>query len=141
MEEKTVTVISSVNFTLFKGLSQKDLTVNNPAEHNRLNIRPMWATQLDEEGRIQRFDFVKGNNECPEYMLDWEPFKQLVDNGTLSIKGSYSQAKAQADTKSLEEIKRLKEELAKLEAEKNKAVKDKEKAEAELKKSKIKTIE
>lgn len=139
--EKTITVISSVNFTLFKGLSQKDLTVNNPAEHNRLNIRPMWATQLDEEGRIQRYDFVKGENVCPDYILDWEPFKQLVDNGTLSIKGSYSDAKAKADTKSLEEIKKLKEELAKAKAEKEEALKGKEKAEAELKKSKIKTIE
>lgn len=139
--EKTITIISSVNFTLFRGLSQKDLTVDNKAEHNRLNVRPMWASREDENGELQRFDFVKGNNECPESILEWSSFKQLVDNGTLSIKGSYSQAKAQADTKSLEEIKKLKEQLAQAEAEKEKALKDKEKAEAELKKSKIKTIE
>lgn len=139
--EKTVTIISSINFTLFKGLSQKDLTINNPAEHNRLNIRPIWATRVDENGNIQRFDFVKGENECPAYMLEWESFKQLVDNGTISIKGSLSQAKLQADTKSLEEIKKLKEQLAAAEAEKEQALKDKEKAEAELKKSKVKTIE
>lgn len=132
--EKTIKVISSISFTLFKGLSQKDLTVDNKAEHNRLNIRPMWASRMDENGEIQRFDFKRGENECPESILGWDSFKQLVDNGTLAIKGSLSQAKAQADTKSLEEIKRLEAELAKVKAEK-------EKAEAELKKSKIKTIE
>lgn len=139
--EKTVIIISSQNFTLFKGLSQKDLTVDNKAEHNRLNIRPMWASRLDEEGKIQRIDFKQGENVCPDYVLEWESIQQLVDNGTLSIKGSLSQAKAQADTKSLEEIKKLKEELAKAKAEKEEALKSKEKAEAELKKTKIKTIE
>lgn len=138
---ETITIISSVNFTLFKGLSQQDLTVNNPAEHNRLNVRPLWASRLDDKGQVQRIDFIKGENECPEYILEWDSFKQLVDNGTLAIKGSYSQAKATADTKSLDEIKRLQEQLAKAEAEKEKALKDKEKAEAELKKSKVKTIE
>lgn len=132
--EKTITIISSVNFTLFKGLSQKDLTINNPAEHNRLNIRPLWASRYDSEGKLQRFDFVRGENECPEYILEWESFEQYVNNGTLAIKNSLSQAKAQADTKSLEEIKKLKAELEKAKA-------DKEKLEAELKKSKIKTIE
>ena len=111
--------ITFVN-TLFKGLSQKDLTVDNKAEPNRLNIRPMWASRMDENGEIQRFDFKRGENECPESILEWESFKQLVDNGTLAIKGSLSQAKAQADTKSLEEIKRL-------EAEKiEKAINDKD---------------
>lgn len=139
--EKTVTIISSQNFTLFKGLSQKDLTVDNKAEHDRLNIRPMWASRLDEEGKIQRIDFKQGENVCPDYVLEWDAIQQLVDNGTLSIKGSLSQARAQADTKSLEEIKKLKEQLAKVEAEKQEALKGKEKAEAELKKTKIKTIE
>ena len=130
--EKTITIISSVNITLFKGLSQKDLTVDNPAEHNRLNIRPLWASRLDADGKLQRFDFVKGENECPEYIVEWDSFKQLADNGTLAVKGSYTQvqAKAQADTKSLEEIKKLKAELEKVKAEN-----------AKLKDSKVKTIE
>lgn len=129
--EKTITVISSVNLVLFKGLSQQDLTVNNPAEHNRLNIRPLWASRVDEKGNIQRFDFVKGENVCPEDILTWDSFKQLVDNGTLSIKGSYTQAQAKVDTKSLEEIKKLKEEIKKLKEEK-----------AELQKeSKVKILE
>lgn len=138
---ETITVISSVNITLFRGLSQKDLTVNNPSEHNRLNIRPLWASRLDEKGELQRFDFVKGENECPASVAQWESFKSLADNGTLAVKGNYTQLTPQADTKSLEEIKKLKEELAKAKAEKEEALKGKEKAEAELKKSKVKTIE
>lgn len=138
---ETITVISSVNLVLFRGLSQKDLTVNNPAEHNRLNIRPLWASKFDENGNLQRFDFIKGENECPEEIKEWESFRQLCDNGTLNIKGSYTQANSKPDTKSLEEIKKLKEQLAKAEADKKQALADKEKAEAELKKSKVKTIE
>ena len=135
MEKKTI--ISSLNFTLFKELTQQDLTIDNKARENRLNVRPTWASRLDENGEIQRYDFVKGENECPAYMLKWRSFIELVDKGILSVKGSLSQAQAQADTKSLEEIKKLKEELAKVKADKEKA----EKENAELKKSKIKTIE
>ena len=134
--KKTITVISSVNLTLFKGLSQQDLTIDNKAQQNRLNVRPLWAQRTDAEGNLQRFDFKVGENECPAYIIEWESFKKLADNGTLAIKDSYTrlQSQAQADTKSLEEIKRLQEELAKARA-------DKEKAEAELKKQKVKTIE
>ena len=130
--EKTITVISSVNLVLFRGLSQQDLTVNNPAEHNRLNIRPLWASRVDENGKIQRFDFVKGENECPEEIVEWESFKQLCDNGTLSVKGSYSQTQAKPDTKSLEEIKKLREEIKRLKQ---------EKAELEKESNKVKTLE
>jgi len=120
MQDKTITVISTTNFTLFKGLSQKDLSSKNPAEHNRLNIRPTWSHGLDEKGRIQRFDFVAGENECPEYMCEWESFKRMCDGGTLSIKGSYSKtAKSNtADASLLERIRALEEENKKLKAEK-----------------------
>lgn len=132
--EKTVVVISSVNLTLFKGLSHEDLTNDNKAQPNRLNVRPLWAQRTDAQGNLQRFDFKVGENTCPEYILGWESFKKLADNGTFVVKGSYTQSNNQVDTKSLEEIKRLKEELAK-------AKEEKEKAEAELKKQKVKTIE
>lgn len=120
MQDKTMTVISTTNFTLFKGLSQKDLSSKNPAEHNRLNIRPTWSHGLDEKGRIQRFDFVAGENECPEYMCEWESFKRMCDTGTLSIKGSYTKtAKTNVtDASLLERIRALEEENKKLKAEK-----------------------
>ena len=131
--EKKVTIISSVNLTLFKGLSQEDLTIDNKAEHNRLNIRPLWASRVDEKGQLQRIDFVRGENEVPEYVLEWDSFRKLADNGTLNVKGSYTKQSV-TDTKSLEEIKKLQEEVAQLRAEK-------EKLEAETKKTKVKTIE
>lgn len=114
MEDKTVVIISNSNFTLFKGLSQRDLSSKNPAEHNRLNIRPLWSHGLDENGRIQRFDFVQGDNTCPEYIVEWESFKSLCDNGTLSIKGSYSNKANKDSGISLSELKKLQEENKKL---------------------------
>ena len=127
MQDKTITVISTTNFTLFKGLSQKDLSGKNPAEHNRLNIRPTWSHGLDENGRIQRFDFLAGDNECPEYIVEWESFKRMCDGGTLSIKGSYSKkaATATADASLLERIKVLEAENERLKAEKQETTKGK----------------
>ncbi len=90
MENKTITVVSQATFALFKGLSQKDLTVDNKAQPDRLNIRPVWSHGLDEEGRLQRFDFVSGDNVCPEYIVEWDSFKKLCDGGVLGIKGSYT---------------------------------------------------
>lgn len=121
--EKTVTIVSQATFTLFKGLTQKDLSGTNPAEHNRLNIRPTWSHGLDEDGKIQRFDFIQGDNTCPDYIVEWESFQKLNDNGTLGIKGNYNKlVKANPDTVTLaklkemeEENKRLREELSKKE--------------------------
>lgn len=108
MENKTVTIISNANFALFKGLSQKDLTIDNKAEHNRLNIRPTWSHGLDAEGKIQRFDFTVGDNQCPEYIVEWDSFKKMCDSGVLSIKGSYS--KSPTPTVDLSALKKLEEE-------------------------------
>jgi hypothetical protein len=126
MQDKTITVISTTNFTLFKGLSQKDLSGKNPAEHNRLNIRPTWSHGLDEQGRIQRFDFVAGENQCPEYICEWNSFKKMCDGGTLSIKGSYTKKSTtnSADASLLERIKALEEENEKLKAEKQEESKE-----------------
>ena len=123
MQDKTITVISTTNFTLFKGLTQKDLSGKNPAEHNRLNIRPTWSHGLDEKGRIQRFDFLAGENECPEYICEWESFKRMCDGGTLSVKGSYSKkptTAATVDASLLERIKKLEEENKRLREEREK---------------------
>ena len=108
-EVKNITIISNVNFALFKGLSQKDLTVDNPAEHNRLNIRPTWSHGLDEAGRIQRFDFIVGDNSCPEYITEWESFQKMCDSGVLSIKGSYTKA-GSTPTTDLSALKKLEKE-------------------------------
>jgi hypothetical protein len=94
MENKTITVVSQANFTLFKGLTQKDLTVENKTQQNRLNIRPTWSHGLDPEGKIQRFDFIQGDNVCPEYLAEWESFRKMCDNGVLGIKGSYTNKQA-----------------------------------------------
>ena len=111
MENKTITVVSQATFTLFKGLSQKDLTTKNPAEHNRLNIRPTWSHGLDEEGRVQRFDFLAGDNQCPDYIVEWESFKKMCDNGVLGIKGSYTKPTQQELDSQLAEINKISKEI------------------------------
>lgn len=108
MENKTITVVSQATFTLFKGLSQKDLTTKNPSEHNRLNIRPIWSHGLDADGKVQRFDFVAGDNQCPDYIVEWVSFKKMCDNGVLGIKGSYTKPTTQ--TTDLSSLKKLEEE-------------------------------
>lgn len=114
-KEKTIIVISNQTFTLFKGLSQKDLSGKNPADRNRLNIRPMWSHGLDQDGKIQRFDFVQGDNECPEYIAEWESFQKMCDNGTLGIKGAYSRnAGSTISTTDLAKLRELEEENKKL---------------------------
>lgn len=127
--QKTITVISNATFTLFKGLTQKDLTVDNKAQPNRLNIRPTWSHGLDGEGRIQRFDFVAGkDNVCPDYITEWDSFIKMCDSGVLGIKGAYTKAKVPGvDLSTLkkleEENKALLEKLKKLEkAEKGKNI-------------------
>lgn len=111
--EKMITVISGTNFTLFAGLTQKDLSSKNPTERNRLNIRPTWSHGLDEKGRIQRFDFVAGENQCPEYITEWDSFIKLANSGVLSMKGSF--APKEKDTGiSLAELKAKDDEIAKL---------------------------
>lgn len=119
--EKTITVISNANFVLFKGLSQKDLTSKNPAEHNRLNIRPTWSVGLDENQRIQRFDFITGDNICPEYIAEWDSFRKMCDNGVLGIKGSYTEKKDPANSVDLAKLRALEEENKKLKDELKKA--------------------
>lgn len=122
MQDKKITVISTINFVLFRGLTYQDLSSKNPAEHNRLNIRPTWSHGLDEKGRVQRFDFVMGDNECPEYIVEWDSFKKMCDNGTLSIKGAYSKKPtASPDASLLERIKALEAENERLKAEKQEA--------------------
>jgi len=108
VSEKTITIVSQATFVLFKGLSQKDLTVDNKAQQDRLNIRPMWSHGLDQEGRKQRFDFVAGDNICPEYIIEWDSFKKLCDSGVLGIKGSYT--KSAAPAVDLTALKKLEEE-------------------------------
>jgi hypothetical protein len=109
MEIKNITVVSQANFTLFKGLSQKDLTVDNKAQPNRLNVRPTWSHGLDNEGKIQRFDFLAGDNECPDYIAEWESFRKMCDNGVLGIKGSYTNKQATPSV-DLTALKKLEEE-------------------------------
>lgn len=124
----TITVISTTNITLFKGLSQTDLSGKNPADHNRLNIKPDWSYGLEPDGTIKRFNFVIGENSCPEYIIEWDSFKSLVNNGTLSIKGSLDRHVESKETKSLKDLnasleKKVKELEAKL---KEQEKKDKE---------------
>lgn len=117
-QEGTIIVISTTNITLFKGLSQTDLSGKNPADHNRLNIKPDWSYGLEPDGTIKRFNFIMGENTCPDYIMEWDSFKALVNNGTLSIKGSLDR-KPSAEMKSLKDVnasleKRIKELEAKL---------------------------